>query len=366
MSSIHSNQTVQLPGVIVAHRGTPAGLVRWSADVRKALQQLRDRTVEKGRPPIQAQRGQPIQPHHLRDDSGWKLKFREGFVYQTFPPTTEDPTPVERFLIYVGDEDHLGTDPAPDVALATVNDFVYLHFITSDHGKIIRLEEPEEEEPERFVELIASTDEKDSTHFELPDGTGGNGVAGDYYYEVAKMEADSLGDAVYETGRGWRRNFHNVRGYNALENHSTGCAIYEQYDMEGDTKLLRGITGDYGIDCNQTTAALGLDFDAVNMGTGERVYNDIVPPGQDEAEFRTLVERETNPQIQLSTIDANALGRTDSIRIEGNDNDVDIVLNDCTTPTPVELLRLQFVDGLLTSPVDNITIEIEACPGYPS
>ena len=342
MSSERSNQLIQLPGRIISRPGTPGALVRWSEDVQKAIQQLRDRTVLKGRPPVQPQRGQPLQPHHLRDDSGWKLKFREGFVYQTFPPTTESPTPIERFLIYVGASDHLGTTPAPDVALATVNDYVYLHYKTDDHGGMIGLDDPAET-PERFAELIASTAEKNSTHFELPDGAGLNGIEGDYYYEVAKMEADALGDAVYTTGRGWRRNFHNLRGYNALENHTTGCAVYEQYDMESDTKLLRGITGDYGIDCTQTATALDLDLDAVNLGGGEKVYNDLEP--NDEAEFRTLVERSTNPQIQLSTIGGPP---TTEIRVEGNDNDIDIIFNDCAAS---EVLRLVFRDGLLQTPV---------------
>mgnify|MGYP001196631873 CR=1 FL=1 len=355
MSSLRANQTIQLPGVIIPQPGTPGALVRWSADVQKAIQQLRDRGIFQQRPPVQPHRGQPLQPHHLREDDGtWKVKFREGFVYETFPPPTIPlgEEVITRHLIYVGDEDHLGSDPAPDVELESTEDYVYLHFKTDDHGKIIPLEEPDpedEEAPTRYAELVAKTEEEKSIHFILPDGTGSNGEEGEYFYEVAKMEEDALGDAVYETGRGWRRNFHNVRGYNALENHTTGCAVFQKYDIESDTKLLRGITGDYGIDCTQTTSALDLDFDAVNVGTGACVY---IPgrAGIDEAEFRCLVERVSNPQIQVDEVDPVGAGFNTSIRIQGNGNDIDIIFVDCSY-SPVEKLRLVFRDGLLQSPV---------------
>ena len=285
----NSEQGIRIPGTL---RGDPA-LERFSRDVRRALEELRDR-----RPPDPG-RGQfsspycPLTPHYLRLESAqWKVFWRPGYLYELFPATSG---PVTEHEIYIGATALSNASP-PDLDIA-LGDFIYLNYETTDHGALKEISAGIK------AQIVALGSAQDSTYHVLPDGTGSNGTDGNYYVLLGEVDTTAGGLATISKN-GWRGNYFWHAGWNALE----------------------------------------------NIGSGEKIYRDYYLP-TDVKRLRTLVERASSPQINLSQVG------DDEIRIEGNDKTASLRFEDCAG---AELYTLSWVDGLITNAADG-TIQIPAC-----
>ena len=253
-------------------------LEEFSRDVRRSIIGLYGRGSEEETLPTFGSPYCPLTPLYLRAESGqWKVQFRPGYVYELFPHTS-GAGPLTEFEIYIG-ATALSAATAPDLDV-DLGDIIYLHWETDDHGAI------KEISAGISAQIVALASAQDSTYHVLPDGTGSNGTDGSYYLKLATVD-------TVDTKAGWRGNFFWLAGWDALENVGSGEKIYKEYDISGDNKQLR-----------------------------------------------TLIERASSPQINLSQVG------DDEIRIEGNNKDGSLSFVDCSA---VELYKLSWEDGLITN-----------------
>ncbi len=283
-----SEQVVPLPGVIKGDRA----LAKFSKDVKTSIQALRDRGGSQEFRQTFASPYCPLTPHFLRKvGSQWKVQWRPGYVYQIHASAAG---PIQEYEIYIGSTS-LAAATAPDLDIS-LGDYVYLHFETTDDGQI------KEISAGISAEIVALGSEQDSTYHVLPDGNGSAGTAGNYYLLLAQVNTvDGLASI---SKNGWRGNFFWHSGWDALENVGSGEKIYKDYDVATDRKRLR-----------------------------------------------SLVERASSPQINLSTVG------TDEIRVEGNNKDAYLRFQDCDG---AELYTLNWADGLHTNAA-NGTITVPGC-----
>ncbi len=276
-----SEQVVPLPGTL---RGDDS-LRKFSEDVRRGIQALRDQGGRDEFLQVAASPFCPLTPHFLRlDGTQWKVQWRPGFVYEFFPNPAGVGAVTEREIYIAGTALSATIRPDLDIALG---DYLYLHFETSDHGELKELASP----AGRFAELKAFNSAKTSTFHRLPDGTGSNGVDGDYYLLIGQVETVDGKASISKSG--WRGNFCWKSGWNALENVGTGEKIFKDYNIATDTKRLR-----------------------------------------------SLVEKASDHQINISQ------NGDDEIRIEGNGKSGSLVFKDSYGST---LYTLTWSDGLITN-----------------
>ena len=289
----NSEQFIRIPGTLHGDRA----LEDFSRDVRKALEALRARGAPAtGKQPPPPAPYCPLTPYFLRPDGAdWLVNWRPGYVYQVY---ASDPGPVEEYEIYIG-ATALSNATPPDLDIS-LGDYIYLHFETKDDGAIKELGAP----AGRNAEIVALGAAQDSTYHVLPDGNGSAGTDGNYYVLLGQVNTTAGGLATISKN-GWRGNFFWHAGWNALENVGSGEKIYKDYDVTSDRKRLR-----------------------------------------------SLVERASSPQINLSQVG------DDEIRVEGNNKTASLRFEDCAG---AELYTLSWEDGLITN-ADDGTIIIPPCP----
>tara|TARA_B100000003_G_scaffold207335_1_gene224705 strand:- start:1542 stop:2918 length:1377 start_codon:yes stop_codon:yes gene_type:complete len=236
----------------------------------------------------------PLTPYSLlQDDAGqYTVKFRDGHVYQGYPSAAT--APVTEYDVYIG-ANHLGEDPAPSLEVST-GDYIYLRFDTDEKGKIKQLAAP----GTRYAEIVALGAAQDST-YHVPPNSSGTGTDGTYYILLGQVDA---GPPVTITKNGWRGNFFWNQGYDTNKNVGSGIKLFKEYDIANE-----------------------------------------------QNEFKTLIERTSNPQINISA------SGSDEVKIEGNNKSNSIIFNDCDS---AEVGRIEWVDGLVTT-ASGATVTVGNC-----
>jgi hypothetical protein len=90
------------------------------------------------------------------------------------------------------------------------------------------------------------------------------------------------------------------------ENVGGGANVFKDHKEDSNVYRFRSVRGDYGISETEASDEVELDFRAANVGAGKPVW--VVPeqngqPAEDPpdgpAEFRSIAERVTQPQIRV-------------------------------------------------------------------
>ena len=198
-------------------------------------------------------------------------------------------------------------DPKPTGTLGGAICYIYVRATTDAKGVI-----------NATPTVVSSTSKQASIHHIPPDDQDSSGTDGDYYFLIAEFEADAGGNPT----------------------------------------IKRRITGNRNIP-NQL-------IEVENIGTGKKLHRDYLEDVDDKHELRTIKQRASQPQIKVKYDNEDAGGDEEDateILVEGNDNDAEIIFEDCDEN---ELLRLVFKDGLLESPTDataeaDRTVTIGGC-----
>jgi len=180
------------------------------------------------------------EPYRLEPDGDKIVCISKAFLYEVHPLTAE----VKR---------HPLTPLSIEVESTCV---VYSTFKTDDHGRI----KVEEGADAYTLGVEEGEDLPEPTHFELPDGEGGEGVDGEYYvaicyiknYKFSKWQVSEPAREAKLAGglEGQRGPMWWVSGYNALRNIGGGNGkIYKEYKLDADFKDLRTLA-EKGLDRN--------------------------------------------------------------------------------------------------------------------
>lgn len=316
----------------------------------------------------------PFQPHGLAKSEGaWSVRIFPGYVLDSHVRneacvngTPTDSAVWERTPTITGDDPEnpgtdieipLDADDPPELGLPAIESWIYIYFETDEHGNI----EPQEDDPDKIVTIVALAAETNSVHHE-PEDENGTGERGYYYWQIAKTESNGeSGDAerpllIHEgmqSDMTWQEAF-------VLQNlDGSGQNVYKKFDCDEDALMLRTIFGRYGLADSAGDESIDLDFDAENVGTGEGVY--LVAGGGNtdvKAEFRSIDEG-TSPRNQIDVFAKDA----DTIGIRGNNKFGSISFIDCDD---VEQCLLSWADGLVTSgsasPGTDWILRLGECP----
>ena len=180
------------------------------------------------------------EPYRLEPDGDKIVCISKAFLYEVHPLTAE----VKR---------HPLTPLSIEVESTCV---VYSTFKTDDHGRI----KVEEGADAYTLGVEEGEDLPAPTHFELPDGEGGEGVDGEYYvaicfiknYKFSKWQVSEPAREAKLAGglEGQRGPMWWVSGYDALRNIGGGNGkIYKDYKRNADFKDLRTLA-EKGLDRN--------------------------------------------------------------------------------------------------------------------
>ena len=127
-----------------------------------------------------------------------------------------------------------------------------------------------------------------------------------------------------------------------------GANIFKEFNVNDDTNDLRTPVGNYAITAVESGDDIDIHLDAATLGSGVDVY---IPELDGDkvlaavAEFRSIAERASNPQVRVAKRAADGT----TIQVEGNGVDRTYTFDHCDGTTDV----LYFVDGLLTSASAN-------------
>ena len=292
-----------------------------------------------------------------KDGGNYEVIIKEGWVIERKPKAESDAPAVLFHMPKVGD-DKLNMIPRPKIGMS-IGDTLWCKFNTDMQGELT-------EDPE----MIVSGEDENGTHYQ-PEDPEESGVEGIYYVKILKLENDegSPRVMVYQQS--------DIEHWAVLwtgENLGAGARVYKKHvDLENVFKF-RTVRGDYGINQVETWDEVQLDFDGENVGVGCPVWVEpLDAQGQPEpdppdgpAQFRSIAERETQPQIRVECEPANPGDPLpDTIRIVGNEKNGAILLDQGEDGVS-ELARWE--DGLVTT-AGEITLKVEeymVCEnGYP-
>jgi len=229
----------------------------------------------------------------------------------------------------------------PRLTLPADESYIYLYFHTDEHGWVCPPDESAGVSGDPAVQIISSEDEKETVHHIPPDedGTGGNG---EYYIQIAKVTVnDDDEHALVHEGR--QDNFLWQEAF-VLQNVGAGANIFKEFNVNDDTNDLRTPVGNYAITAVESGDDIDIHLDAATLGAGVDVY---IPELDGDkvlaavAEFRSIAERASNPQVRVAKRAADGT----TIQVEGNGVDRTYTFDDCNDNTN----ELIFVDGLLSS-----------------
>lgn len=180
----------------------------------------------------------PFQPYGLRNDAGtWKVKIAPGVISEQHLLNSSSD---ERILIpEVGGTDIFdgtgGGAAIPELSLAGFTSYIYLHFETDEDGNIDTTSQPE---------IVSTSSTQTSVHHEPHDGAGSGGVAGDYYFQIAKTVSNG------ETGNderpvliheGHQSNLFWPHLLPGIENVGSGEQVFKDFDGASARYRLRSI-----------------------------------------------------------------------------------------------------------------------------
>lgn len=287
-------------------------------------------------------------PHDLHGDGGgWKVNVRPGWIFEIHPknhdPVTPATEPQPDYVAHIGSTP-LTDDPAPQLTLAGVASFNYRHYKTDEQGKLIDLGGGV------FCEVISSTTEKDTKAFRLPDGTGANGLEGDYHDLIFETEDGGGGTPVVVREHGSIKGAQGPviwsSGYGKVENVGTGVGAFKQHVLPADSKEFKSHLHGDGMEI--TGQALEVLHKVIlknvpETGTGLHELWTEEWDADRKIQIRTLVERLTGGFVGINIDAANA---GDSWEIHGTGIDGTITFKDCND---VVVGSMTFTDGLLSA-----------------
>lgn len=300
-----------------------------------------------------------LSPIRFKDDEGYVVIHEPGAFTEVYPQEAGPTLTLDVFVDGVS----LSADPPPELGIEA-GQAVYLHFKTNEKGKLEVITEADEENDvaEVFIELIADAPGKESTFYEIPDEFG-NGVKGDYYIELYRVEEVSGNIRVDEGSPRRYGNYDWARGYEALHNIGENN-IYSHYDLATDFKELRGIGDGYGIQATTTPFNVRNHFRGENRGDPEdpanaiEVFIEEVPPGDEtpgiKAGFRTLTQGPAGRR-QITVKENGDLGQ-----IYGNDVTGELSITEEGSDASLFDMLL-FQDGLVTDHNDLTSVELDIC-----
>jgi hypothetical protein len=281
----------------------------------------------------------PFEVRAIRDDAGWLLTLEPGYVEEIHPqrgcadalgywtPTING----EDMDVPVLDENDF-----PEIEVE-VGDTVWLHILTNCEGLIAAHGAAPTEDPVRievFAAALTSTHHRppNPDEDECPDG----GVEGDYWIRLFSVEADGANIRIVQK---WRGNYLWRKMLWMGENLGVGERVFKEYDCDADRWRFRGLFGDHGIDIAEGADDIDFNFNAENIGGHNEVYvdDDEGFPATAKAQFRTIKQRDTDPQVMVST-------DGETIKVEGNGIDGSLTFLDCNEAT---VLTLTWTDGLM-------------------
>lgn len=237
-------------------------------------------------------------------------------------------------------------------------DTVFVKYRTDDMGYIFG--EPGEEEEDKRPTIEFDAAPPSSVHYQPPNPDEEEGVEGEYHIKLFKLSANP------ETGATEIEYFcqSDIFHYHEVwkgENTGTGAEVFKERDAEADSYKYRTLVGRYGIQEEQTEDDIKFDFYGENVGDGCPVFvEDEDGPEEGPAQFRTIKQRPTQPQVTVVCEPANPGDPLpDTITVQGNGVDGSLVTVDCDD---VETTILQWADGLITTS-GEVRVNLGECQG---
>lgn len=200
----------------------------------------------------------------------WYAIHQPSDLYEIYPKADN---PLDIYDVYIGDT-VLRTNPKPKLALPNIRSSVYLHFKTEKKGYLKALDGA------RFAELVALTDhDKDNTRYELLDGSGANGVDGDYYIKI--YETHKPGDRVV-INPAVETHFNDFmwnRGYQQIVNLGTGGKVYKENNRNSDEIRLRTMLHGNGMSIVENASDLTYNVILINKGSvdAKDIWTEVWP-----------------------------------------------------------------------------------------
>lgn len=271
------------------------------------------------------------------EGDAYEVIIQEGWVIERKPRSAGASAAVEFHMPRVGGE-LLNATPRPKLAMS-LGDTAWCRYATTPEGEL-----------SGGPEIVVAAGELNGAHHQPPDPEGA-GTGGDYHVKLFRLE-DNEGTprvAVYQHSdiEHWAQLW---RG----DNLGGGGRIFRHHREDENAYKFRTVRGDYGIAETETADEVELDLHAENIGNGCEVWVQPLDNGQPDpdppdgpAQFRTLRERVSQPQIRVTCEPASpGGGKPPTITIEGNQMDGDLTIDEGGA-SPTSLLSWR--DGLVTT-----------------
>lgn len=270
----------------------------------------------------------------------------EHIPFITPAPTDEEPSP-----------EPVALDGTQEIIIGD-GDTVFIRYQTDDMGFIFG--EPGEGEDDRRPTIGFDAAPPSSVHYQPPNPGDSEGTEGDYHVKLFSISEnpDSKATEIEYFCQSDIFHYHELwRG----ENLGAGAEVFKKRDAPEDVYQFRTLEGRYGIQEEQNEDDIKLDFWGENVGDGCPVFvEDEDGPEDGPAQFRTIKQRPTQPQVTVLCEPANPGDPLpDAITVQGNGVDGSLVTVDCDD---VETTILQWADGLITTS-GEVRINLGECQG---